>query len=131
MLKIFDKDWTICQSADGSKYINAPGNQVLMPGVAEKCAALRAAGHTLAVASNQGGVAYKKMTYQQAEEIVAHAAGLIGAELFLFCPHHPKGSHELYARECYCRKPQPGMLIDTMEIMGAKKAVFIGDRAED
>jgi histidinol phosphatase-like enzyme len=29
---------------------------------------------------------------------------------FYYCPHHPLGKVSKYAVECFCRKPQPGML---------------------
>jgi D-glycero-D-manno-heptose 1,7-bisphosphate phosphatase len=30
---------------------------------------------------------------------------------FYYCPHHPEGSVTRYAVDCFCRKPQPGMLL--------------------
>jgi histidinol-phosphate phosphatase family protein len=30
---------------------------------------------------------------------------------FYYCPHHPDGKVKLYARECECRKPKPGLLL--------------------
>jgi histidinol-phosphate phosphatase family protein len=37
-----------------------------------------------------------------------------GAEIeeIAVCPHHPEGTVAEYTRECECRKPQPGMLLD-------------------
>lgn len=130
MLYIFDKDHTIVENKNGDTFINRVEDQVLMPGVAEKCTELRAAEYILAVASNQGSIPFDIMTYAQAQEIVAHAAGLIEASLFIFCPHHPKGKNK-YAIECFCRKPQPGMLIDLMEMAEVRGCTFIGDREED
>ena len=74
MLYIFDKDNTLCRSKSGQKFINSVADQELIPGVAEKCAELRAQGHTLAVASNQGGVAWGYMDYHTAHAIVKNAA---------------------------------------------------------
>lgn len=130
-LIIFDKDWTIVRPCHEGRFINSIEDQILLPGVAEKCQKLLAAGYILAVASNQGGVACEFMTYEQAEAIVAHAARLIGATLFRFCPHHPKGTHKFYAHKCDCRKPKPGMLISLMEAAGVEGCTYVGDMESD
>lgn len=132
MLYIFDKDGTICQSKFGAKFINSADDQELIPGVAAHCAELRAKGHTLAVASNQGGVAFGIMSEAEAAEIVAHAAQLIHADAWNVCPHHPDGNNK-FAIECNCRKPGPQMLLDLMEKLGytPETTVFVGDRPED
>ena len=132
MLIIFDKDGTLI-----GNFNNRPANSIeeqqLLPGVAEKCAELRAQGHDLAVASNQGGVAYGLISQDEAAALVAHAAGLIGSRLFLFCPHHPKGANPHYAIECDCRKPRPGMLLQLMWRAKAAPAdtIMVGDSESD
>ena len=133
MLFIFDKDGTICHSASGQKFINSKDDQELIPGVLEKVEVLRKDGHTLAVASNQGGVAWGIMSEVEADLIVAHAATLIGAEDWRMCPYHPKGSKPEYARESTCRKPSPGMILELMESLAflPDQTIFIGDRDED
>jgi D-glycero-D-manno-heptose 1,7-bisphosphate phosphatase len=131
-LVIFDKDGTLIAS-HGNRPANAIAEQELLPGVAEMCAALRAEGHTLAIASNQGGVAFGFITASQAYGLVAHAARLIGARDFAVCPHHPQGKLEAYAIECECRKPKPGMLLSLMERLGysADDTIYIGDQESD
>jgi D-glycero-D-manno-heptose 1,7-bisphosphate phosphatase len=57
MLVIFNKDRTLVESASGSKFIESPTDQRLLPGVAERIAELKRMGATLVIASNQGGVA--------------------------------------------------------------------------
>jgi D-glycero-D-manno-heptose 1,7-bisphosphate phosphatase len=132
MLIVFDKDGTLVADVAG-RPPNAISEQKLLPGVAEKCAELRAQGHTLAVASNQGGVAYGYMSFAEAELIVAHAAGLIGAELAQMCPYHPKGTVEPWNREAACRKPNPGMLLSIMEKagFGPEDTLYVGDWGTD
>ena len=132
-LYIFDKDGTICQSKTGKKFINSIDDQELIPGVADKIEELyRAGDHFVAVASNQGGVAFGFMSEDDARKIVKHAAHLIGSLRFRVCPHHPNGINE-YATDCQCRKPGPQMLIDLMLSLGytPKNTVFVGDRLED
>ncbi len=138
MLFIFDKDGTICQSKFGNKFINSLADQELIPGVAGKCEKLRAQGHMLAVASNQGGVAWGFMNFDDASAIVAHSANLIGARDYIFCPHHPDVPNDpKYSRlkeyhiECNCRKPKPGMLFDLALFFKSAQVIFIGDMLTD
>ncbi len=133
MLYIFDKDGTLVGNPGPGRPANHIDEQRLLPGVAEKCAALVTQGHSLAVASNQGGVAFGFISYDQARALVEHAAGLIGARWAHFCPHHPKGSIKKYRGESECRKPRPGMLLDLMAWAGCgpEETVFVGDREED
>jgi D-glycero-D-manno-heptose 1,7-bisphosphate phosphatase len=131
MLYIFDKDGTIIAS-HGNRPANTIEEQRLLPGVTRKCAKLRAQGHTLAVASNQGGVAWGFITEQDAIELVMHAASLIGTAGARMCPHHPKGNNE-YAITCKCRKPAPGMLLSLMEQFGTSpdETIYVGDMDSD
>lgn len=132
MLYIFDKDGTICKSISGERFITSADDQRLIEGVSKKIQSLHNEGHTLAVASNQGAVAFGIMTLDEAIKIVKGAAELIQAELYLFCPHHPGGNNE-FAIECDCRKPKPGMINQIMASakVGPKDTVFVGDRPED
>jgi D-glycero-D-manno-heptose 1,7-bisphosphate phosphatase len=34
---------------------------------------------------------------------------------FYFCPHHPEGVVRIYAKECVCRKPSEGLLIEAAQ----------------
>jgi D-glycero-D-manno-heptose 1,7-bisphosphate phosphatase len=115
--------------ANEDRPANTIEEQALLPGVAEKCAQLRAAGHGLAVASNQGGVAFGHLSLARAEALVAHAADMIGAEDWELCPHHPEAGDEA----CLCRKPAPGMLLALMYRLGypPEETVFVGDQESD
>jgi D-glycero-D-manno-heptose 1,7-bisphosphate phosphatase len=135
-LIIFDKDGTLTEF-DG-RPANHPEEQKLLPGVAERIAQLRERGCKIAIASNQGGVAWGFISYDQAEALMADAAAKIGADAWRFCPHDPRaagkpGANEEYAVACSCRKPEPGMLIELMQQFGATpdETLFVGDRDED
>jgi D-glycero-D-manno-heptose 1,7-bisphosphate phosphatase len=132
MLYIFDKDGTIIGGLHG-RPANTVEEQRLLPGVAERVAQLHRDGHKLAVCSNQGGVAFGYLSLEQAGELVAHAARLIGTKDYVFCPHHPGGTDPVHGIACSCRKPQPGMIIQLMlrNGMPAEETIFIGDRESD
>jgi D-glycero-D-manno-heptose 1,7-bisphosphate phosphatase len=133
-LIIFDKDGTLCRNKhDHDGFINHWDDQELIPGVAGKCKLLRDQGVLLAVASNQGGVAFGHMNDGLAYSIVCHAAKFISADLFNHCPFHPDGSEKEYARDDYDRKPRPGMLLKAMIMASAepRETLMVGDRQED
>ena len=56
-----------------------------------------------------------------------------GFDKFYICPHHPNADILKYRRNCNCRKPKPGMLIDAADEFNIdlKKSWMIGDRISD
>lgn len=133
-LIIFDKDGTLTTKRGGGDppIPNHVDEQIALPGVVEKCDELRAQGHTLAIASNQGGVAFGYLSYTEACRLVAHAADLIKADLWELCQHHPKATGRL-GHECPRRKPAPGMLLSIMRATGfdAADTIMVGDMESD
>jgi D-glycero-D-manno-heptose 1,7-bisphosphate phosphatase len=136
-LIIFDKDGTVIKYLDG-RPANYPEEQELLPGVAERIAQLKERGCKIALASNQGGVAWGFISYAQAEALMADAAAKMEADAWIFCPHDPRAAgkpraNEEYAIPCSCRKPEPGMLMELMQRFGASpdETLFVGDRDED
>ena len=131
-LYIFDKDLTLVQGSNG----HAPNkieDQHLFSGVAERCEELRNDGHILAVASNQGGVAYGILSENEAHELVQHAARLIGAVDYEVCTHHPRGKIPHYSIVCSCRKPAPGMILALIDRLNGtvEDTIFVGDAESD
>ena len=73
------------------------------------------AGFALVVVTNQSGVARGLVSVESLAAIRDKLARLFvdaGALLagFYYCPHHKDGVVDPYARECDCRKPEPGLL---------------------
>jgi D-glycero-D-manno-heptose 1,7-bisphosphate phosphatase len=132
MLYIFDKDGTLIAPLPG-RPANSPEEQIVMDGVLEKLEELRQEGHTLAIASNQGGVAFGYMSAAEAVAVMRDAATKTGIMYWSVCPHHPDGTIERLSKDCYRRKPNPGMLKGLMENTGFPKAltVFVGDQESD
>lgn len=109
-----DKDGTLV--VDRPYNVN-PGLMRLEDGVGEALSQLKQAGYQLIVVSNQSGVARGYFREDELRPVETRLREMIrsqaGIELdgFYYCPHHPNGSILDYARECDCRKPQPGMLL--------------------
>lgn len=136
MLYIFDLDGTLTNTPWLDKQPRG-----LLPGRRERIAALQAAGHICAIATNQGGVAFGFMTEEEAVEDVASIARELEIDLSLveiaFGHPTPKRGYERYASKAHLdrRKPAPGMLQSLIERAGNQKpiveAIMIGDRDED
>ena len=131
-LFIFDKDGTLVTGAKGGPP-NTVAEQMWLPNVQEKCQSLVDGGHTLAVASNQGGVAMGYITYDEAEAMVRWVAQQIGAVFYEFCPFHPQGKVPEFTRADNCRKPGPGMLqsLQLRTGMPWHRIIFVGNGIED
>ena len=105
-LVILDRDGVI--NRDSAAFIKNEAEWQPIPGSIEAIAALTAAGFTLAVASNQSGIA-RGLFDQDALDamhakmlrLVHEADGRIGR--IVVCPHGPDDA-------CDCRKPKPGLL---------------------
>jgi D-glycero-D-manno-heptose 1,7-bisphosphate phosphatase len=132
-LIIFDKDGTLAEGPEERRPPNTLAEQVVLPGVIEKCAVLRQRGVRLAIATNQGGVAFGYMSEGTAWDLLRTVAQRIDAEAWILCPHHPHGTIERYRGDCDCRKPRPGMLLDLMQYFDVPRGetLHVGDRDID
>jgi D-glycero-D-manno-heptose 1,7-bisphosphate phosphatase len=117
----------------GGKPPNKLAEQKLIEGVKTKTKALKESGHVLAVASNQGGVAFGYLTEKDAKQLVKDAAEKIGASAYLMCPYHPEGTIGEYVKDSVLRKPNPGMLQLLMIKFRhtSHQTIYVGDRPED
>ncbi|HEY0708084.1 MAG TPA: HAD family hydrolase [Polyangia bacterium] len=61
----------------------------------------------------------------------ADATALIDG--FYFCPHHPNATLPAYRRDCSCRKPAPGLLLEAARALDIDlgSSVMVGDRPSD
>lgn len=128
-LLILDRDGVINQDSDA--YIKSLDEWIPIPGSIEAIAQLSKAGWTVAVATNQSGIArgYYPLSTLEAmharlRELVAGLGGEVG--LIVHCPHGPDDG-------CDCRKPKPGMLREIaahyrVELTGVW---FVGDSKGD
>ncbi|MGH8354106.1 MAG: D-glycero-beta-D-manno-heptose 1,7-bisphosphate 7-phosphatase [Pseudomonas sp.] len=128
-LLILDRDGVINQDSDA--YIKSLEEWIPLPGSIEAIAELSKAGWTVAVATNQSGLArgyYDLATldamHARLRELVAERGGELG--LIVHCPHGPDD-------DCDCRKPKTGMLEAIAAHYGVSLAGlwFIGDSSGD
>ncbi|AUA31104.1 D-glycero-beta-D-manno-heptose 1,7-bisphosphate 7-phosphatase [Pseudomonas sp. xss_4] len=128
-LLILDRDGVINQDSDA--YIKSLDEWVPIPGAIEAIAQLSKAGWTVAVATNQSGIArgyYPIATLEamhaRLRMLVAEQGGEVGH--IVYCPHGPDEG-------CDCRKPKPGLLRAIAEHYQAnlEGVWFVGDSQSD
>ena len=128
-LIVLDRDGVINEDSD--EYIKSEAEWHPIPGSLEAIVRLNHAGYTVAVATNQSGIArgyYNVATlsamHRKMDELLASLGGRVDA--VFFCPHGPKEG-------CDCRKPAPGLLRQIGERYqhDMKGVKFIGDSISD
>jgi len=105
-LIILDRDGVINEDSDA--FIKSVEEWRPLPGSMEAIAALSTAGYTVAVASNQSGLArglFGRDALDAMHDKLRRLAGAAGGAVdrIVVCPHGP-------ADGCDCRKPAPGLL---------------------
>jgi D-glycero-D-manno-heptose 1,7-bisphosphate phosphatase len=130
-----DKDGTIVTDVP---YNVDPARITLAPRAGAALRDLSDAGFALVVISNQSGVArglFEETALDAVENRLRDLLAEYGVRLldFRYCPHHPDGKVVAYARECKCRKPQPGMLLGAAAEHGIDlmRSWMIGDILDD
>jgi D-glycero-D-manno-heptose 1,7-bisphosphate phosphatase len=98
----------------------------LLPDAAEACAALKAAGFTLVVVTNQPEIARGTIDADTVARQNAVLREALPVDEVIVCPHDD-------ADGCECRKPKPGMLLDAAARLDLdlSKSFMVGDRWRD
>lgn len=105
-LIILDRDGVI--NHDSDNFVKSADEWMPIPGSIGAIAALSGAGYTVAVASNQSGLARGRFDrgalramHRKLRRLVSKKGGRI--DRIVVCPHGPNDG-------CSCRKPKPGLL---------------------
>lgn len=92
----------------------------------------------MAVITNQAGVARGYFGLDDVHKVHQHIAEYLAArnahiDLFLFCPYHPEGTVEAFARYSSDRKPEPGMALAAAHALDLdlRASWVIGDHSDD
>ena len=125
-----DRDGVINRALVRDGFPYAPtsfGEFEILPGVAEACAKLKAAGFLLIVATNQPDVGRGTVKQEVVEAIHKFMREQLPIDRVEVCYHPGKGF------ECDCRKPKPGMLLHAARELGIdlSQSWMVGDRWRD
>ncbi len=130
-----DRDGTINYDVG---YLNHPDQLEFIPGAVEAIRMLREAGFSIVVITNQAGIAKGLIPEEQLPKINAAFSRMLdevdaACDGLYYCPHHPEGKVEDYARACDCRKPAPGMLLQAAEDLDIDlvRSYVVGDKSSD
>ena len=136
MLYLFDLDGTLI-----SGYMDNPDRAYhtwqLLPGRVARLAQIIAAGHTVGIVSNQGGVAFGMISeadWQQKIAVVCQQLDIAADSVFVcFADARSRDARYNDPRQVARRKPSGAMICEAMAAYGVRAADthFIGDRPED
>jgi histidinol-phosphate phosphatase family protein len=132
---LLDRDGTIIVDHG---YVGSIERVEFIEGSAEAIARFNRAGIPVAVVTNQAGVArglYGIEDVMQVHQYLATRLAEYGAhvDLFAYCPYHPDGIVEAFARTSEDRKPGPGMARAAARALNLDLSTswVVGDRPED
>jgi D-glycero-D-manno-heptose 1,7-bisphosphate phosphatase len=141
-LLFVDLDGTVRHGKDElGRFVNGPADVVVFPEAIVMMRRWRDLGGRVFGVTNQAGVALGHMTADQCEAAIGETVEQArdeqcGPDDYLidhvvYCPHAPDAG-------CFCRKPQPGLLLQlvrsTTRQLGAPardRCLMVGDREED
>lgn len=128
-LLILDRDGVINEDRDD--FVKSTEEWIPVPGAISAIARLSRAGYTIAVATNQSGLARGLFSeddlmamHQLLFDAVAAEGGTLDA--LFYCPHGPDDG-------CDCRKPAPGLLFQIEKSLDIplQGSAFVGDSLRD
>jgi histidinol-phosphate phosphatase family protein len=132
---LLDRDGTIIVD---SGYVCSVERVRFIDGAIDAIATLNRAGLPVAVVTNQAAVARGICDIEDVQQVHKHMIAELaraGAHVdeWLFCPYHPDGTVEAFARFSADRKPAPGMALAAAETLGLDLSVswVVGDSDAD
>ena len=132
---LLDRDGTIIVDHG---YVGSVDRVEFIEGAPEAIAQFNSAGVPVAVVTNQAGVA--RGLYDISDVALVHryiadrlAEYAAHVDLFVYCPYHPEGVVEAFARASEDRKPRPGMAkaAEAALDLDLTASWVVGDRPED
>jgi D-glycero-D-manno-heptose 1,7-bisphosphate phosphatase len=130
-----DRDGTVNAERE---YLHRPEDFEFIPGAPQAIRLLNDAGFCVIVVTNQSGIArgfYDEAALERLHRYMDGELARFGARVdaYYFCPHHPRHGTGAYTRECACRKPLPGMLVQAAADLAIDLAEswIIGDKLAD
>lgn len=132
---LLDRDGTIIVDHG---YVGSVDRVEFIEGSAEAIAGFNAAGIPVAVVTNQAGVARGLYGIDDVGRVHCYISEYLAereahVDMFVYCPYHPAGTVEAFARTSEDRKPRPGMARAAQAALNLdlEASWVVGDRSED
>ena len=130
-----DRDGTMIREKN---YLSKIEEVKFLPGVITGLKKLIHCGLPMYIFTNQAGVGHGYFDENTVAQIHHHLGtflkknGITIAGAF-YCPHHPQAKIKAYRRDCFCRKPNPGLLYRAAYSarLDLAKSYVIGDKLID
>jgi len=114
----------------------------LIPGIPDAIKKINELGYLVIVITNQPVIARGEISFEQLQQIHNKLETLLGTEnayidALYYCPHHPDkgfyGERIEYKCNCFCRKPNPGMILQAAKDFNIDllQSYMIGDSDTD
>jgi len=130
-----DRDGTINVEKE---YLHRAEEFVFIPGAPEAIKLLKEAGFLVIVVTNQSGVGRGYYDEEAVHRLHRYMDGELArrgasVDAYYLCPHHPLHGIGDYRRECDCRKPLPGMLLEAARdfTIDLADSYIVGDKLAD
>jgi len=134
-----DRDGVVNKEIGG---VLKPEDLELAPDIADSIKILHEASFLVILVTNQPFIAKGMITFEELERIHGKMEWEISSKGAYFdalyvCPHHPEkgwpGEVAELKRECSCRKPEPGLILQALEAFNIDpdQSYIIGDRLSD
>lgn len=130
-----DRDGTMLEEGN---YVDRLDRLIFFPYTIDAIRMLNDERFAVVVVTNQSGVA--RGMYPESFVAAAHQhiderlrAGGARVDGYYYCPHHPEGSVAELRRDCECRKPRPGQLLQAAKDLNLDlpQSFIVGDRWKD
>jgi len=129
-----DRDGVINQDIG---YLYRPQDFSFISGIFQLCRKATRSGYKIVIVTNQSGIARGYYTLEQFNYLatwMTHQFWSQGVKIdhINYCPHHPQVSG-FWGRACCCRKPRPGMIIQSAQKfhLSLSQSVMVGDKLSD
>ncbi len=136
-----DRDNTLIK-CDPNSYILSSKNIIFIEKNIKKLAKISDLFSIIAIVTNQPQISMNKLSLELLEDInnkiILHCRSQsLPIDTVIWCPHHPhkgfKFENKLLKTDCFCRKPNPGMLLELsyQKNIDLHSSLFVGDSLVD